>query len=120
MTSLLYSPTFRSFGLTKPVFENSLPDVDIEESEGAITLTCDVPGVPPDGVELTVHDHILKMTATRATTTEHTRRRGTYTWSFRLGPNVDEGNVSAALKDGVLTVTVGKKPEAQPRKIAVT
>ena len=47
------------------------------------------------------------------------RRSGGFSRSFTLPEGVDVEHVNADLKDGVLTVHVPKKPEAQPRKIPI-
>jgi HSP20 family protein len=47
------------------------------------------------------------------------RSYGEFSRSFTLPDGVDMGSLQANLADGVLTVTVKKTPEAQPKKIAV-
>jgi hypothetical protein len=47
------------------------------------------------------------------------RSYGSFTRSFTLPEGVDGENVAADLKSGVLTLTVPKKPELQPKKIAI-
>ena len=46
-------------------------------------------------------------------------RRTSFTRSFTLPEGVDGENVAADLKSGVLTLTVPKKPEVQPKKIVI-
>ena len=46
-------------------------------------------------------------------------RYGSFTRSFTLPEGIDGDNVSADLKNGVLTLSVPKKPEVQPRKVTI-
>ena len=48
------------------------------------------------------------------------RTYGSFTRSFTLPEGIDDAAIHADLRDGVLTVLVPKKPEAQPKKIPVS
>jgi HSP20 family protein len=47
------------------------------------------------------------------------RSYGTFTRSFTLPEGIESDKVQASLKDGVLSILVPKKPEAQPKKVAI-
>jgi HSP20 family protein len=101
------------------------PDVDIYETGGELVLVADVPGVAKDGVDLKVEDGILEITAHRrplevekdADYCEY--GLSSYYRAFSLTEEIDTERIEAALKDGVLTVTLPKSEKAKPRKIAV-
>lgn len=100
------------------------PDVDIYETEDALVIVSDVPGVPQKGVELSVEEGILEITARRgappAGEPEHRGfRPRSYYRAFRLSDRIDADGIEASLGDGVLTVTLPKSAAARPRKIEV-
>ncbi len=102
------------------------PAFDLIETESALVLRADVPGVKPEGVDLTIERGELRLLAKPAA--RHAGARalreefgvGDYHLSFTLPRDVDAANVTAALSDGVLTVTLPKPAALQPRRIAVT
>ena len=103
------------------------PAVDIEETEGAIVLHADLPGIDKKDIEVSVSDGVLTVSGKREEKIEEKkkgsvfreRRYGSFARSFRLAPNVASDRIDAAYKDGVLTVTLPKKEEAKPKQIAV-
>jgi HSP20 family protein len=109
-----------------PVEEVFRPAVDIVEDAEKILITADLPGLSQAEVELQVDKDLLVVRGERKiarTETEHYRRYerggGTFERSFRLPPVVDVEKISAAMKNGVLTLTLPKKAEAQPRQIKI-
>ncbi|KOR28306.1 heat-shock protein [Achromatium sp. WMS2] len=102
------------------------PAVNIFENAKGITLEADMPGVASDGLEIHVDKgRLLVEGKAKLTTAENMEplyadiRSNRYQCSFALGQELDIGNVNAALKDGVLTLTIPKRAELQPRKIQV-
>lgn len=101
------------------------PDVDIYETEAALVLRADVPGARAEDIETDLKDNLLTVTA--RTSTVGGPWRALYTefadghWQrqFRLGQSIDQGQISAAVKDGVLTLTLPKAERARARKIQV-
>ena len=104
-----------------------LPRVDIEETATALELIAEVPGMTSDDVTVSLHDGVLKIEGAITHNEEsedrkvlrRERRHMTFSRTFRLGIDVDRDSVTASVKDGVLTVTLPKQPEAQPKRIAV-
>jgi HSP20 family protein len=100
---------------------------DVKETRDAYVLRADLPGVKEDAVEVSLNGNLLTISGKREV--EHReegdqfyaleRSHGTFTRSFALPDNVDAEAIAAELKNGVLTVQIPKKPEAQPRKIAI-
>jgi len=103
------------------------PAVDVAEDKDKIVLLADVPGVAEKDLDIQIEKDVLTLRGERAldrkTDGEHTRRyervSGGFVRSFTLPPTIDVEHVTAALKDGVLTLTLPKKPEAQPKKIGI-
>jgi HSP20 family protein len=100
------------------------PPVDIYETPEGLVVIADVPGVTPDQFDVRVDNHILTIRgqAAHGLPGEPTYREYelvNYFRQFELSAKVDESQIAADLKQGVLTLTLSKVAEAQPRKIAV-
>ncbi len=122
----------RFFGLPAEVKSNGegtmwAPRVDISETDKAYLVKADLPGVDPKDVEVNVRDGILTVRGEKKEQKEEKHKNyhrierfvGQFFRSIPLPSGVDEENVQATTAKGVLTVTIPKKPEAQPKKIAV-
>ena len=103
------------------------PAVDVEETDAALVLSADLPGIDKKDISVRISDGVLTLSGTREEQTEQKkkghlfreRRYGSFARSFRLGPNVASDQIDASYKDGVLTVTLPKKEEAKPKQVAV-
>jgi len=103
------------------------PAVDIEEYADKFVLIADVPGVDLKSVEVTLEKGVLTLSGSREKAVENSgveaRRRerasGRFFRRFSLPDTVDGEAVSARGSNGVLEVVIPKRPQAQPRKIAV-
>jgi HSP20 family protein len=100
--------------------------MDAYEKDGIYTLRFDLPGVDPDGVDLTVEGSLLTVTVERtvedtegATWLLRERPAGTHRREVRLGERLDTSRVTASYESGVLTVTIPMREEAKPHKVAV-
>ncbi|MEO0531503.1 MAG: Hsp20/alpha crystallin family protein [Planctomycetota bacterium] len=95
------------------------------EADEKLHVELDVPGVKSDAVEVTVENGQLSITVERAPGEDapkplyNERRFGKVTRSLDLPDTVDPDSVDAHLADGVLRVSIAKRPETQPRKIEV-
>ncbi len=106
-----------------PVF---LPAVDIFETPEALVLVADMPGVSTDRVTLDIRDNKLTITdeirppmEEKETMLVQEFYTGDYQREFQLGANIDRNRIEAAMKDGVLRLTLPKSAQAKPRKIEV-
>ncbi len=105
-----------------------VPDVDVRETPAAYIFKADVPGMKEKDVEVSFTGNRLTIGGKReeekreenATYCSCERSYGSFTRSFTLPSGTDVARAAADIKDGVLTVTVPKRPEVQPQKIAVT
>jgi len=105
--------TLASFLLNDRKTESLPKDVYVEGDDTVIEI--DVPGANDKNLEVTVKDRILSVTWTRK------RRSGEERGSrfFSLDKDADEASIKATVIDGVLTVRISKKPQAEGRKIPV-
>jgi HSP20 family protein len=103
-----------------------VPTTDIFETEDALTVVMEVPGVGKDAIDITTENDVLKIEAKidpakydgmEPLYTEY--NIGHFARSFTLSNKIDRQQISAKLEDGVLTLTLKKAQEAIPRKIAV-
>jgi HSP20 family protein len=126
----------RIFGETfgPPMFQAEMPapgawspEVDIFETDKEIVLNVDLPGVTRDQVRVEVDNGILHLRGERKFEKEvkeesyHRVERsyGTFHRSFSLPDTVDPDKVAAELKDGVLSMRLGKREQARPKQIQV-
>lgn len=100
---------------------------DLAESEDEVVVRAELPGVDPKDVEISVANGMLTLSGEKKA--EHEEKRqdyhyaerqfGSFHRSVQLPPYVDPNKVDATFKNGVLTVTIAKQPDAKPRKIKV-
>ncbi len=103
------------------------PAVDIYETENALVLKADVPGVDPKDVELRVEDGMLYLKGERKFEKEvkeenyHRVERtyGSFARSFSLPNSIDSEKVTAEYKDGQIILTLPKREEAKPKSIKI-
>ncbi|WP_447981923.1 Hsp20/alpha crystallin family protein [Achromobacter kerstersii] len=105
----------------------TLPAVDIYENATGITLMADLPGVSKDRLSIKVQANELLIEGEAAVQVpaevrlvHNELREPLFRRSFTLGHDLDNDNISANLKHGVLTLQIPRLREAQPRKISVT
>jgi len=102
------------------------PRVDIYETEQAISLIADLPGVAEEDLDIDLDDRSLTITGQVKEPDSH--RHSVYTEygiggfnrSFKLGDSIDRSKINASLKDGVLTLILPKADRLKPRKIEIT
>jgi len=103
------------------------PRVDVLDSDNALTVRVEAPGVDPDDLDITVEGDSLVISGARhfeADTEEAGYRRkeifeGEFTRTILLPEGVEVDEITAAAKDGIVTLTIPKSPEVLPRKVKV-
>ncbi len=104
-----------------------LPAVDIRETDEALLVEAELPGIDKKDVNVEVKDGVLTISGERKFEKDvkeenvHRIERsyGRFVRSFSLPTNVDTDKVEASMKDGVLHVRLPKKESAKPKAIAV-
>jgi HSP20 family protein len=110
-----------------PMPATFMPSFEVKETKDAYLFKADVPGVKESDIQISLTGNRLTIAGKREaekqeqTDTYYTYERsyGDFTRSFTLPDGVDVNNVQAELKEGVLSLSVKKLPEAQPKKIAI-
>ncbi len=104
------------------------PAVDIKEEDDRFVIRADIPGVPPEDIEVSMEQGVLTIKGHRKHEVEEgkegwhrvERAYGTFMRRFALPENVDADKISATSKDGVLELVLPKaQQDDQPRKIKV-
>jgi len=103
------------------------PAVDIYEKNDTVVVKAELPGVERDQISVEVKDGILTLRGERKFERDvkeesyHRVERsyGTFLRSFSLPVSVDQEQVKATFRDGVLEVELPKKEQAKPKQIQV-
>ena len=104
-----------------------VPAVDVFENENGITLKADLPGVSKENLHVGVEGDELTIEG-RVTLGENAKlepvyaevRVAHYRRTFVLSRDLDTSKIEAAMKNGVLTLTIPKAEQAKPRRIPVS
>ena len=121
------------------VFNNyrtvSVPKVDVKETENAYSLDMELPGRTENDVNIELDHNTLTISSKKEETIEKSegteknnnsgkwlireRRTSEFSRSFRLPEDVDNENVKATFKNGILNVMMPRKALATPKRIAI-
>jgi len=104
-----------------------VPAFEVKETNEAFVLKGDLPGVAESDLDIAVHNNILTVSGSRQSEERkdgesyalYERQYGSFSRSFSLPDTADGDRVEAKLDAGVLTLTIWKRAEAKPRKIAL-
>lgn len=104
----------------------SFPRASLRDTKDAFVLAAEVPGVAEADLNITATHDSLTVTGERKSAVPegyavHRQERGAlrFARSFALPAKIDVEKITAGLKHGVLTVTMPKHPESQPKSITV-
>jgi HSP20 family protein len=103
------------------------PRVDIKEEPTRFAIIADIPGVDPKDIEITMEKGVLSIkgerkseaTAENGKLTRTERSYGAFHRRFALPDVADAENIQANGKNGVLEISIPKRPESAPRRINV-
>ncbi|MGH8173179.1 MAG: Hsp20/alpha crystallin family protein [Rhodanobacteraceae bacterium] len=104
-----------------------IPRVDIKEEDGRFAIFADIPGVDPKDIEITMEKGILSIKGERKAEnaeqngklTRGERSYGAFYRRFALPDSADAEGIKAVGKNGVLEITIPKRPETTARRINV-
>ena len=103
-----------------------VPRVDIRETNDAIALIADMPGVDEKSVDITLEKNVLTITGSvvQPVYKDHSivhaeYDTGDFERAFTISDEVDRDRINATVKNGVLRVTLHKAEKAKARKIAI-
>lgn len=103
------------------------PAFEVKETKDGYLFKADIPGIKQADLDVSLTGNRLTVTGKREAEKENKGERyytyersyGSFTRSFTLPDGVDSSAIHADLRDGVLSILLPKKPEAQPQKIPV-
>ena len=104
-----------------------VPVTDIFETPQALTVVLEMPGVDRNSIEASVENDVVtiegridfaKYAGMQPVYTEY--NVGHYARSFQISNKIDQGKISAEMKDGVVTLVLPKAEQAKHRKIQVS
>ena len=116
--------------------KSAMPRVDVSEKKDSYVLEMELPGYTENDVELDLKDRVLtissklkdakkaekedKKEAAESVYLIKERRNSTFSRSFTMPEDIDQEKVTAAFKNGLLTVVIPRKAEAQTKRIMIS
>ena len=104
-----------------------VPSADIYESENALTVVLEMPGVSKENVDVNVEDGVLTVEG-RIEFSKYERLQpvyseynvGPYRRSFQISNQIDHSKIAAQMRDGIMILELPKVETAKPRRIQVS
>jgi HSP20 family protein len=123
----LRRPLEQSFGATDAASISWIPRVDVREENERFVVTADLPGVEGKDIEITADEGVLTISGQRGSEKKTAgegyerveRARGSFLRRFTLPESADAEAIKATHVNGVLELSIPKRPQAQPRRIEV-
>jgi HSP20 family protein len=105
-----------------------IPSFEVKETDEGYVLKADLPGVKDEDLDVSLHGNVLTVSGRRQSEERkegetyylYERQYGSFSRSFSLPDEANGEAINADLKDGVLTLSIGKKAESKPRKITIS
>jgi HSP20 family protein len=103
------------------------PVIDVAESNDAVIVKAELPGMKSDDIEISVVNNVLTISGEKKESTEEKgesychmeRRYGSFRRDISVPQGVDPDKVEANYRDGVLIITLPKTEKAKPKRIEV-
>jgi len=110
-----------------PALGDWVPSLDVSETKEALVVKAEVPGLDSEDIQISLQEQLLTITGEKKQEKEEKdeqhhrveRSYGVFTRSVRLPVGVDASKVTAAFKNGLLTVTLPKTPAAKGTTIPI-
>lgn len=103
-----------------------VPAVDIFETDKAVTVVAEMPGVSKTGIEVSLEEGVLTLVGERHNGIEKGNpllreyEPGRYIRRFTVSETIDQEQIKATMANGMLTLVLPKLPPVSPRRIEVT
>jgi HSP20 family protein len=127
MREMLRFDPFADLEIGVPSFREAfVPAFDIKETGDAYVFKSDLPGIKEDDLDVSLTGNQLVVSGKRDEESRqeegdryyaYERSYGSFSRTFSLPPGADLDHVKAELRDGVLTIAIGKRPETKAKKI---
>lgn len=103
------------------------PVADMVETDEGFQITMELPGVPKGDVKLNIIENMLTIKGEKKNEFQVPEKNfyrierhfGNFQRTFHLSDKVDVNKIQATYKDGILTISLGKKEETKPREISI-
>lgn len=129
----LFDDVFRSLDSRLPTsgafssFSAGWPNVEVSETDTAVKVTAEIPGLEAKDIEVLLQDGVLTLRGEKRSETKDTERQfserfyGRFERRIPLGTEVDEDQIEARFQNGLLSVTLPKseKAQSQVKRIAI-
>jgi HSP20 family molecular chaperone IbpA len=105
-----------------------IPAVDVEETDKSYVLEAELPGFAMEDVSVNLDGGTITISSTKDEAVEKQdkknfvlceRRSRSFSRNFKLPENADPDAINASFKNGLLTLTIGKRTEAQKKTIRI-
>jgi HSP20 family protein len=104
-----------------------LPSLDIAETKNELVVKCEVPGMDPKDIDISLSDGMLTIKGEKKQEKEEKeadyhvieRSYGAFTRSVQLPKEVQHDKISASYKNGILKITLPKSEEAKKKEIKI-
>jgi HSP20 family protein len=107
--------------------QNLVPSIEVSETDKAIEVSAEMPGLERKDVEISIEDDTLTIRGEKKIEENHKdknvqhseRTYGVFLRVLQLPPGIDPSSVQATMSNGVLKITIPKPARAEPKKIEV-
>jgi HSP20 family protein len=106
--------------------QNIVPNIEISETDKAIEVSAEMPGLERKDVEISIEDDALtirgekKIEENKDKNVQHSERcYGVFLRVLQMPPGIDPSSVQATMSNGVLKITIPKPAKSEPKKIEV-
>ncbi len=103
------------------------PQIDVIENNDNFVLTAELPGINKEDLNIEFEKGVLRISGERkqpsidenANYLRNERVYGKFSREFNVNVPIETGNIAAAYKNGILTLTLPKAAEAKPKSIKI-